>query len=41
MMPLKVNVHVWLGCTKTRSPGFGTVLYWQPHNVHIFILAHP
>ena len=25
-MSLSGNIHVWLGCTKTRSPGIGTVL---------------
>ena len=28
--------HVWLGCTKTRSPGISTVVYWRPPDVHIF-----
>ena len=30
------NVHVCLGCTKTRSPEFGMVLHWRPPDVHIF-----
>ena len=25
-----------LECTKTRSPGIGTVLHWRPPDVHIF-----
>ena len=36
VMWLGGNVHVWLGCTKRRSPGIGTALHWQPLNVHIF-----
>ena len=24
------------GCTKTRSPGIGTVLHWRPPDIHIF-----
>ena len=24
------NIYVWLGCTKKRSPGLRTVLYWRP-----------
>ena len=35
-MLLRGNVHVWLGYTKTRSPGIGTVLHWRPPDVHIF-----
>ena len=35
-MSLRGNIHVWLGCIKTRSPKFGTVLYWQPPDGHIF-----
>ena len=35
-MSLRGNVYVWLGCTKTWSPGIGTVLHWQPTDVHIF-----
>ena len=34
-MSLRGNVHVYLGCTKTRSPEFGTVLHWRPPDVHI------
>ena len=33
---LRRNVHVCLGFTKTQSPGIGTVLHWQPPDVHIF-----
>ena len=25
-----------MGCTKPRSPGIGTILHWQPPDVHIF-----
>ena len=35
-MLLRGNVHVYLECTNTRSPEFGTVLHWQPPDVHIF-----
>ena len=27
VMSLRGKVYVWLGCTKTRSPGIGTVLH--------------
>ena len=30
------NVHVCLGCTKTRSPEIGPVLHWRPPDVEIF-----
>ena len=36
MMSCIGNVQVCLGCTKTRSPRIGTVLHWQPPDVHIF-----
>ena len=36
MKSLTGNVHVWLGCTKARSPGIGTDLHWRPPDVHIF-----
>ena len=36
VMSWRRNVHVWLGCTKTRRPGIGTVLHWRPPDVHIF-----
>ena len=32
----KRNVHVWLGCTKTRNAGIGTVLHLRPPDVQIF-----
>ena len=35
-MPLRGNVHVWLGSTETQSPGISTVLHWQPPDIHIF-----
>ena len=35
-MSFRGNVHVWLGCTKSQSPGINTVLHWRPPNVHIF-----
>ena len=35
-MSLRGNVHVWMGCTKTRSTEISMVLHWQPPNVHIF-----
>ena len=35
-MSLRGNVQVWLGCTKTRSPGIGMVLHWGRPDVHIF-----
>ena len=38
---VKRNVHVWLGCTKTRNPGIGTVLQWRPPNVQIFSINPP
>ena len=41
MMSFSGNIHVWLGCTKTWSPGIGMVMHWQPPDVTIFVPARP
>ena len=33
---VKRKRHVCLGFTKTRNPGIGTVLHWQPLDAQIF-----
>ena len=40
MTLLTGKIDVWLGCTKTQSPGIGTVLHWR-QDVHIFIPTSP
>ena len=36
VMSLTGNVHLWLECTKTRSPRIDTVLHWRAPNIHSF-----
>ena len=40
-----LSVLSHLGCTKTHiffwNPEIETVLYWQPPNLHIFVMTHP
>ena len=33
VMLLRGNTYVWLGCTEKNE--IGTVMHWQPPNVHI------
>ena len=35
-MLFRGNVHVWLGCTKTRRPKSSTALHWRPPDVQRF-----
>ena len=41
MMSLRGNIHVWLECTKIRSPRISMVFNWQPPDVHSFGTAPP